>query len=385
MKSDSNILNFLKSAPILSEDDTIKRAAGLIRASEGSAIFVRFGNSVSGIVTEQSIAAFISSADDVQEALDAPIGPLVNQACAVLHPSATMNDAAEAFGESDSDVLPVVDESGAFVGAIYRGDVICILTDNLRPSSVGGMATPLGVFLTTGSHSGGVGSLGLMLTGVSLRLMIAAASLVVYGLMQGFSYITGIRADLMLGSVPLTSVASIYDLPFYLSAVLNVVVFLLLLRYSALSGYHAAEHMTVHAIERGESLTTEVVRQMPRVHPRCGSNILAIAGVFIIVAGAVGSEMAVMAAVLVIVLGWRKIGGLLQSAITTSNPSEKQLISGIAAGKEVIEKFQANPGYQTYGLQRIWNMGFLQTLIGMLLSSGLVWVLQQFLHLNILL
>lgn len=385
MKSDSNILNILKSAPILSQNDTIRRAAGLIKASEGSAVFVRFDSSVSGVVTEQSISAFIASKDDTREALDAPIGPLSKPTTAVLHPSSTIKDAAEAFGESDSDVLPVVDDYGTFMGAIIRADVICILTDNLRPPSVGGMATPLGVFLTTGSHSGGAGALGLILTGVSMSVMIAIASLVSYVLMQLFTHLTGMRVDLMLDSVPLATTMSVYDLPYYISAVLRSVIFLALLRFSPLSGYHAAEHMTVHAIERGESLTPEVVSQMPRVHPRCGSNILAIAGVFMIVAETIGAEAAVFAAVLVVVLGWRKIGGFLQSAITTKTPSEKQLASGIAAGKEVMERFQANPGYQAFGFQRILNIGFLQTLLGMMVSFGLLYTLQELLHINFLL
>jgi uncharacterized protein YqhQ len=33
----------------------------------------------------------------------------------------------------------------------------------------------------------------------------------------------------------------------------------------------------VHAIERGEPLLAESVRAMPRVHPRCGTNIVAAA------------------------------------------------------------------------------------------------------------
>lgn len=377
MRADNSILHLLKSVPVLGTEDTIKRAAGLIQASEGSSVFVRNNGFVSGIVTEQSIAEAIATEEDCGESPECIIGSLEMQPAAVLHPSMNFRQAAAAFGGSDSDVLPVVDDNGAFLGGVYRSDVVCMLTGNLRPASVGGMATPLGVFLTTGSHNGGAGPLGLMLTGASLRIFIAVASLAVYGLMQVFAYLTGIRVDLMLGSVPLQSVPNMYDLPYYLVPVLSGAIFMLLLRFSSLSGYHAAEHMTVSAIEAGEALTPEVVRHMPRVHPRCGSNLLAIGGIFIIIAGSLGSEAAVLVAMLVIILGWRKIGGLLQYLVTTSDPSDKQLASGIAAGQEVMDKFQANPGYQSYGFQRIWNMGFLQTLAGMAVVSGLLWLLQQ--------
>ncbi len=36
--------------------------------------------------------------------------------------------------------------------------------------------------------------------------------------------------------------------------------------------------MVVHAIEEGEDLTLEKVRPMPRVHPRCGTNLVALFG-----------------------------------------------------------------------------------------------------------
>jgi uncharacterized protein YqhQ len=40
--------------------------------------------------------------------------------------------------------------------------------------------------------------------------------------------------------------------------------------------YHGAEHMTIHALEAGDPLTTEKVRQYPTAHPRCGTEFLVI-------------------------------------------------------------------------------------------------------------
>lgn len=45
-------------------------------------------------------------------------------------------------------------------------------------------------------------------------------------------------------------------------------------------GYHAAEHMTIHAYEDGAELTPEQVRSYPRAHPRCGTAFLLTVVVF---------------------------------------------------------------------------------------------------------
>ena len=40
--------------------------------------------------------------------------------------------------------------------------------------------------------------------------------------------------------------------------------------------YHGAEHMTIHALEAGDPLTTEAVRKYPTAHPRCGTEFLVV-------------------------------------------------------------------------------------------------------------
>ena len=40
--------------------------------------------------------------------------------------------------------------------------------------------------------------------------------------------------------------------------------------------YHGAEHMTIHALEAGDPLTTAAVRRYPTAHPRCGTEFLVI-------------------------------------------------------------------------------------------------------------
>ena len=48
--------------------------------------------------------------------------------------------------------------------------------------------------------------------------------------------------------------------------------------------YHGAEHMTVHAQERGDPLDVEHIRQYPTAHPRCGTAFLLVVMVVAILA-----------------------------------------------------------------------------------------------------
>ena len=40
--------------------------------------------------------------------------------------------------------------------------------------------------------------------------------------------------------------------------------------------YHGAEHMTIHALENGDPLTTDSIRKYPTAHPRCGTEFLVV-------------------------------------------------------------------------------------------------------------
>src|SRR5690606_35007100 len=120
-----------------------------------------------------------------------------------------------------------------------------------------------------------------------------------------------------------------------------VLVFLAGLRFAPLAGIHAAEHKVVHAIERGEELIPSVVKRMPRVHPRCGTNLAVGAMVFLGIMSweAIGEvELRLLAALLVTVIVWRPLGTLMQYYVTTREPNEKQIAMGIRSGKALLEK-----------------------------------------------
>lgn len=126
--------------------------------------------------------------------------------------------------------------------------------------------------------------------------------------------------------------------------------------------YHGAEHMTIHALESGEPLTTENVRRYPTAHPRCGTEFLVVLVALSIVAFAligrqdivVGSItrvllIPVLAAVGYEILRWgakhranpivRAImaPGILVQMITTKRPTDDQIEVAIVSMEQALE------------------------------------------------
>ena len=376
---DPNITELIKLPQVLDAGDTVRRAAGFIRASGGSRMLAVRDGHIVGSVSEQSIVAFLAAAENPETALDQPIDSLVEYYPVFANSSISARDAARVFAENGVDMLPIVDANGGLRGMLYRNDVVALLTRNLRPPTVGGMATPLGVYLTTGSVNGGAGSMGLFLTGIYLGLMMIISKL---------------AADVMIGwfgrfavhafPLPIKMAMRSFDIYNLALAIISIGLMLLMLRFSPLAGYHAAELMTVHAIERGEDLLPDAVRRMPRVHPRCGTNLLGALSIFILITSVFGGEIAAMIAVVVVMFGRRAIGDWMQTVFTTKPPTEQQLANGIAAGEEVLRHFHEHPSYQAYGFKRIWNMGFLQSAMGMSTVLTLVYIVEKFLHVTVL-
>ena len=139
------------------------------------------------------------------------------------------------------------------------------------------------------------------------------------------------------------------------------VVMLLAIRLSPVAGYHAGEHQTVWAIERGEPLIPEVVAKMPRPHPRCGTNLVVGLMLFWLLL-----DINPYLAFIVTILFWRKLGHFVQEHLTTRTATRRQIESGIAAAKELLGKYRENPqaAESSRLLQRVWNMGIVQTLLG---------------------
>jgi uncharacterized protein YqhQ len=126
--------------------------------------------------------------------------------------------------------------------------------------------------------------------------------------------------------------------------------------------YHGAEHMTIHALEAGDPLTTDNVRRYPTAHPRCGTEFLVVLIALSIIAFAligrqdivVGSItrvllIPVLAAVGYEVLRWGAkhranpivkaimAPGILVQMITTKRPTDDQIEVAIVSIEQALE------------------------------------------------
>lgn len=295
----------------------------------------------------------------------------------------TVAQAAAILQRSGDSALPVIDpETGLLIGHFVRPSE----PPPPEPPRLGGMATPLGVYLTDGVSSGGAGFWGLVLTGVVLGCVSV--------FVQALCGRLGVWATLAIPTY-LLRWPHIYShvLPFMagisqLIAFVPLLLVFVILRMLPLSGTHAAEHQVVHCVERGQPVVPEVVRRMPRVHPRCGTNLYAALILFLTIFVTVFSAsqshgygvadsatLAVILAAPVAMRWWRSVGGFLQYWLATRPATDKQIESGIRAVHQVLERravAQADKIPAIRLARRIWSMGLAQVLIGYSILGGVV-------------
>jgi uncharacterized protein YqhQ len=126
--------------------------------------------------------------------------------------------------------------------------------------------------------------------------------------------------------------------------------------------YHGAEHMTIHALEAGDPLTTDNVRRYPTAHPRCGTEFLVVLIALSIVAFAligrqdiiVGSITRVLLIPVLAALGYEVLRwgakhranpivkavmapGILVQMITTKAPTDDQIEVAIVSMEQALE------------------------------------------------
>ncbi len=129
----------------------------------------------------------------------------------------------------------------------------------------------------------------------------------------------------------------------------------LIIKISPIGKYHGAEHQTVSAFESGLNLRLENVREQPRVHKDCGTNL----AVSIFLCFSILS-LILENSVHVFLLSWAigfelwkgepkviwdlimVIGKVTQYLLFTSKPQDKHLIVAIEAMKRLEEKELAN-------------------------------------------
>lgn len=321
--------------------DSLARAVELLQSSRSGAIPVMEDGQLRGLVSDREIASGLARDEG------ATVGSVMTRSVPVAPMGMPAVEALRLLSTIEFPALPVVSPDGYFVGTVGRAELLATLFRRRRPHPVGGMATPLGVYLSDGRIRGGAGDLGLLLTGVFL--------------FAGW-FISAVVAQLATLSLALVAPDAIgyahaAAIPFFL------LTFAAWFRLSPIAGYHAAEHQTVHAMERNEALTPERLAMMPREHPRCGTNLAVMFTMFSALtlglkADAVTSALASLAA-------YRFFGQWVQRHVTTRRPSGKQLASGVRAGVELLERYQRGTPPSRYpGLLRLWNAGIIQVAAG---------------------
>ena len=161
----------------------------------------------------------------------------------------------------------------------------------------------------------------------------------------------------------------------YALALLPIVSLIVMFRLFPLSGYHAAEHQVVHAIEQDEPLLPDVVRRMPRVHPRCGTNIGVGVSMFLGISQTPWipwDDVRLLVAVILTLFLWRPVGGFVQQYVTTKPATPKQIQSGIDAANELLLKFESASKRQATPWTRLLNSGVFHVIGGAVLAYVIV-------------
>ncbi|MBC7805357.1 MAG: DUF1385 domain-containing protein [Akkermansiaceae bacterium] len=308
--------------------------------------------------------------------------PVLPDECAV--PTDTAAEVSRLFDRIGRDSAPVLEshERPLYLGMVARTDLLRDLHRPFVPPQIGGMATPLGVYLTTGNVSGGVGTLALAATGFLTFALHTTGLALLFAANHALErYVPAVARFTALLPRPLAD-----SLPETVFTVALTALFLLLLRQTPLAGYHAAEHQVVHAIERGEPLLPEAVRRMPRVHPRCSTNLVAGLLLFYIIgtafAGSLGAELSYLVGAFAAFLWWRPVGSFLQQHATTRPASDKEIESGIRAARDLFDALDSPVSSAVSKpvsplqakVRRIWQAGFVQIFMG----SGIAFALLAF-------
>ena len=329
-------------------EDSLQLAANRLRDEGLPLLPVARGRTLVGALTNKSLTAAIGSGVEPLSAVEFSL----EREVLTIAPYQTCAEALRLLGDRNVDGLVVVDDANQVLGVFSARDLIAPSDTESRPRLVGGMATPFGVYLTSGGIQAGAKGWALMATGATLITLFMAADIIAREIL--------IAVHLRLFAINV-SVQSV------LLNVISTALFLLGLRLMPLSGIHAAEHMTVHAIERGEPLVPRIVGRMPRVHPRCGTNLAVALSVFLGISTAnwFGDPLGqTLVALIVTASVWRPLGAAMQKYVTTKPPSDRHIQMGIRAGQELLDRYAANPMPTRNLFQRILNSGVLHLMAG---------------------
>jgi CBS domain-containing protein len=372
-----SLATLIRPAPAMQPFETLGRAVRIMGETRMTALpVVDMRGRLLGVVSADRVRARLMHGD-ADAALNEPLHPHVEAPTNVVPVTASVEMVWRMLERSGADTVFVADGSGGLMGMVRWHDLVIPHDVVESPLGAGGMATPFGVYLTAGGVRAGVSSMGLVYGGIALGLMIAAAHMLVgagcWGADRAFGSGT---LELWLRTSPptgFTAAAAWLGLQ-----ALSAALFLVILRLSPITGNHGAEHQVVHAMERGEPLTPEVVARMPRVHARCGTNLIAAIAVFaglmqtISVLRPFGLDALAgsLIGAAVAAKTWRSVGAFLQQHFTTKPPSPRQLERAIEAANELRERYAREALPRMGLLNRLWCMGAPQTAIGVFVGTG---------------
>jgi CBS domain-containing protein len=366
----------IRPVPPLSPNSSIRRAVDLLRgAGSASLAIVDARGTYVGAVRSSALAA---AATEPSFDLNGPVSSLMEVGVQPARVTGGPGDGAAVLAATaETSSVVVVDASDRYVGIAYLADQLAPADLAHRPIGAGGMATPRGVYLTTGSARGGSGNWAIYSTG----LLLGAALGISHGLV-GLGAWAAERAtawpwfSLWLSvEAPRSS-----EVQWLLVQFAVAPIFLLLLRALPLAGYHGAEHKVINAMDQGEPLELDVVRRMSRVHVRCGTNLIAGLGIFVVVTqalsairppGLADADGALIGGALAWLL-YKRVGPLLQRWFTTREPSDHQLRAAISAANDLMRAGYLAPAAPPTQLRRLWCMGAPQTMAGVVTGIAAV-------------
>ncbi len=343
-------------------EDSLRAVSRELTAQGLPVVPIAEGNRLVGTVSEAEVVFAMSRG----ESPDVAVSEVMEKLPPTLLSNSSGAEALRYFDASGSDWAIVVDTVGQVVGVLTPSRLLDPHENRALLGRVGGMATPFGVYLTNGVVSGGVSGWAVLATGATMFGMFAIA---------------GVPVLWILNNTPL----SIQRAAWFETALnlLWIVLFLLCLRILPLSGTHGAEHMVVHALERGEELKPAIIRRMPRVHPRCGTN-LAVGGMLFlgIMSWDVIREpvLRLLVAAIATLAFWQPLGSFLQYFVTTKRPNDRQLQSGIRAGEHLLLRISQGRVVRPTLVQKLAMSGLFQVIVGSTLAAALLSLAYQLLH-----
>lgn len=342
---DSRIIDYIRPVDPVYRESSLAAAMDRLRTSGLEVLPVVDGSYLVGSLW----------ADDIRSAalggasMSMPVAQFVDESAPILRSVDLQSQAQAAMAASGKPAVMVVDPDGRYLGVVRLFDFFAMPDRSARPPVVGGMATPLGVYLTNGSLRAGASGGALVLTGAAMTSMLLVGVL-----------LTALVERALPAGTPLILQSAVVNL-------LPILLFFLQVRLSPIVATHGAEHMVVHAIERGEPLRPEIVRRMPRVHPRCGTNLAVGALLFTGIIQATWSTFQEAGALLALVLTlsiWKPLGSLAQKFVTTKPPREKDIEGAIGAAEELITKYREGDRRVPSVASRLVSSGLPLILVG---------------------